>query len=380
MDAKTKVSRAITKLMIQYPFYGSLALSSEVYQDDSIPTMCTDGKSIRWSGDFVDELEPQHVLFVIAHEVMHIALMHPLRIGEREPERWNIACDYAINAELIEIFGVDAMPKGGLFDPQYLGKSAEQVYMSLPNNLDDITGGGQAWDFGGIQEPRDNQGQKLQPSDIEELEAEITQKTLMAADAAKAVGKLPSSVEELVNIMKRSQVDLETVVSKFVGGDQPNDYSYRRINKRDYTMYGMINRTITNNSVGHTVVAIDSSASVTTEEQQYFLGLVNHFIEEKKPESVTIMTWDVKVQTVNTYQRGEPVPEIGLTGRGGTLVQPVFNYIESENIPCDQMIVLSDMQIFDFPERPARYPVLWVSSWLRSQPAPWGKSTWMKAA
>ena len=45
---------------------------------------------------------------------MHIALMHPLRIGSRDPERWNIACDYAINAELIDIFGPDAMPKGAL--------------------------------------------------------------------------------------------------------------------------------------------------------------------------------------------------------------------------------------------------------------------------
>ena len=380
MDAKTKVSRAITKLMIQYPFYGSLALSSKVYQDDSIPTMCTDGKSIRWSGNFVDELEPQHVLFVIAHEVMHIALMHPLRIGSRDPERWNIACDYAINAELIDIFGPDAMPKGGLYDPEYKGKSAEQIYMVLPDDLDDITGGGQSWDFGGIQEPKDDQGQKLQPSDMEQLEADITQKTLMAADAAKAVGKLPSSVEELVAIMRRSQVDLDTVVAKFVGGEQPNDYTYRRINKRDYTMYGMVNRTITNNSVGHTVVAIDSSASVTTEEQEYFLGLVNHFIEDKQPESVTIITWDVKVQTVNTYKRGEAVPQLGLTGRGGTLVSPVFKYIEDEHIPCDQMIVLSDMQIFDFPKQPAHYPVLWVSSWIRSEPAPWGKSTWMKAA
>ena len=162
--------------------------------------------------------------------------------------------------------------------------------MVLPDDLDDITGGGQSWDFGGIQEPKDDQGQKLQPSDMEQLEADITQKTLMAADAAKAVGKLPSSVEELVAIMRRSQVDLDTVVAKFVGGEQPNDYTYRRINKRDYTMYGMVNRTITNNSVGHTVVAIDSSASVTTEEQEYFLGLVNHFIEDKQPESVTIIT------------------------------------------------------------------------------------------
>jgi predicted metal-dependent peptidase len=384
MDADRKVARGKTKLLVSYPFWGSLALATKFVEDNTIPTMCTDGRTIRWSRAFVDELSPLNVLFVIAHEILHIALMHPLRVGNRDAKLWNIAADFAINRELIKIFGIDAMPEGGLDDPKYDGMSAEQIYKLLQDmsddELDNQTGGGQDWDMGGVEEPKNDQGQKLDAAEMDQLEADTKTKVMVAADAAKAIGKIPASVEEMITIMKRSEVDLETVVNKFVGGDKPNDYTFRRINKRDYLMYGMVNRTLENNTVGHTVISIDSSMSVSDTEQEYFLGLVNQFIQSKQPESVTIITWTTSVRNAKTYRKGETVPVIAINDRGGTLVTPVFKYIEQNRIPCDQMIVLSDMQIGDFPDVPPRYPVLWVSSDLRSKPAPWGKSTWMKAA
>ncbi len=384
MDADRKVARGKTKLLISYPFWGSLALATKFVEDNTIPTMCTDGRTIRWSRAFVDMLSPLNVLFVIAHEILHIALMHPLRVGNRNAKLWNIAADLAINIELVKIFGIDAMPEGGLYDPKYDGMSAEQIYKLLQDmsddELDKQTGGGQDWDMGGVEEPKNDQGQKLDAAEMGQREAEVQQKVMVAADAAKAIGKLPASIEDIVKVMRRSQVDLETVVNKFVGGEQPSNYTYRRINKRDFTMYGMINRTLENNTVGHTVISIDSSMSVSDTEQEYFLGLVNQFIQSKQPESVTIITWTTSVRNAKTYQKGETVPVIAINDRGGTRVTPVFKYIEENRIPCDQMIVLSDMQIGDFPDVPPRYPVLWVSSDLRSKPAPWGKSTWMKAA
>ena len=146
MDADRKVARGKTKLLISYPFWGSLALATKFVEDNTIPTMCTDGRTIRWSRAFVDELSPLNVLFVIAHEILHIALMHPLRVGNRNAKLWNIATDLAINIELVKIFGIDAMPEGGLYDPKYDGMSAEQIYKLLQDmsddELDDTTGGG----------------------------------------------------------------------------------------------------------------------------------------------------------------------------------------------------------------------------------------------
>ena len=384
MDDTQKMSKAKTKLLVNYPFWGSLSLSTQFIEDNSIPTMCTDGKVIKWSRDYVSTLTMMNCLYVIAHEVHHICLLHPMRRSNRDPKLWNIAADFAINSELNKAIGAEHMPEGGLYSPEYDGMSAEQIYKLLqdksPEEIDDITGGGQEWDMGGTEDPKNDQGQPLSPAEAEQMQADITQKVMVAADAAKAWGKLPASIDDLITVMRRSEVDLETVVCNFVGGDNPDNYTYRRMNRRNYMMHDVVTPTIECSTVGHTVVAIDSSMSVSDTEQEYFLGLVNHFIDDKQPESVTIITWTTSVRTVKTYEKGEHVPVIAINDRGGTAVSPVFKYIEEENVPCDQLIVLSDLQIGDYPKIPAAYPVLWVSSYLRATPAPWGKTTWMKAA
>ena len=101
MDEQTKVSRSITRLVISHPFFGSMALSLKIEADEEISTMCTDGKFIKWNHDFVANMSEEETTGVMAHEVMHVGMKHNLRRGDRDPERWNIACDYVINPILI---------------------------------------------------------------------------------------------------------------------------------------------------------------------------------------------------------------------------------------------------------------------------------------
>jgi hypothetical protein len=46
----------------------------------------------------------------------------------------------------------------------------------------------------------------------------------------------------------------------------------------------------------------------------------------------------------------------------------------------DSMIYFSDMEIWDYPEQAPHYPTLWVSSWDQAKPAPFGETTYLKAA
>jgi predicted metal-dependent peptidase len=72
-------------------------------------------------------LDGEEWRFVIAHEALHAALAHHARIGGRDHELFNIACDFVINGWLVEM-GVGTMPPGSLYDPQFAGQSAEAVY------------------------------------------------------------------------------------------------------------------------------------------------------------------------------------------------------------------------------------------------------------
>ncbi|RYE83421.1 MAG: hypothetical protein EOO75_19355, partial [Myxococcales bacterium] len=70
-------------------------------------------------------------LFVVAHEVLHVALDHPGRRAGRDPFVWNLACDFVINGWLVEM-GVGAMPGiGALHDVALAGLSAETIYDRL---------------------------------------------------------------------------------------------------------------------------------------------------------------------------------------------------------------------------------------------------------
>ena len=374
MEPQLKVSRAITKLVLSHPFFGSMCLSLDVHQDNSIETMCTDGTYIKWNSDFVSECSQDEIIGVLAHEALHVTNKHMLRCGERDGSRWNVACDLAINPILVE--AGFSLPDGALIDQTMSNKSAEQIYDALPEGGSKNQGGG----FGEVVEASKPDGSELSPAEQSQMEADINAKVMMAAASAKAVGKLPAAIEELVTVMRRVEVDLDTVVGRFVGGDQPDNYTYRRPNKRGLEMYDMYNPSIDAVSVGDTVIVIDESSSVSSRELSYFLGVINSVIEEKCPRSVTVITHDTRVTGVTRYEQGEAINHIACNGRGGTMVGPVFKYIEDKNVPCDQIILLTDMGIPDFPQTAPDYPVLWVSSWKNARPAPFGETTYIKAA
>jgi hypothetical protein len=84
---------------------------------------------------------------VLAHEVIHCALLHPFRIGQRDLRQFNEAADYAINNFLQgvnEAAVTQKLPepfplwKGALINPGFGGMSAEEIYALIQKP----TGGG----------------------------------------------------------------------------------------------------------------------------------------------------------------------------------------------------------------------------------------------
>jgi len=335
--------------------------------------MATDGKSILWSPDWVDTIDQEETVGVMAHEVLHIILKHPLRRGSRDPLLWNIATDFAINQILVD--AGFKLPEGALIDPQYKGLTAEAIYDRLPEDAKEKHGNAV---IGEVKDAKKDDGSDMSQAEVKQMEADIDAKIMMAATGAKAVGKMPAFAKDLIEEMERSQVDWRNVMRRFVGGDQPDDYSFRRLHKKMYHMNGMISPTIEKIGAGDVVIGIDTSLSVCKRELSFFLGEINAISEDLKPRSITVITCDASVQTVTRYEQGEEIQMIEIGGRGGTLVKPVFDYIEEHQLPVDNMVYLSDLEIFDYPENPPHYPTLWVSSSMRSDPAPWGETTYLK--
>src|SRR5579863_2343287 len=121
-----RVQKARTTLLLDHPFFGTLLFRLGGKASRSVTTMATDGVSLFYNPEFVDTLNAAELAGVLAHEVMHPALQHHTRRGDRSPARWNMACDYAINPILLDA-GL-TLPKDVLIDSRFRGMSAERIY------------------------------------------------------------------------------------------------------------------------------------------------------------------------------------------------------------------------------------------------------------
>jgi predicted metal-dependent peptidase len=379
--ARSKVRLMLDKLSKGWGFYASVLYQMPMIEKSSLPTMATDGKSIFYNAEFTDALSEAELDGVKVHEAYHRILKHHLRMGKRDAELWNIACDYAINPIIIQSGLV--LPEGALIDAKFKGMSAEKIYDLLKEDQgDDGNGGGgsgqpqpQAW--GNVED----QGGDMSEDQIKSEEATINAQVVMAVNSMKTeAGKLPANIKEIIDEMKRSQIDWKDVLRRFVGGDQPEGYSYRRPNRRQWYLNEVVTPVSNKIGCGDIVVGIDTSGSVSSIELSHFLGELNAIAESSGAESVTIITCDYDVQDVVRYEKGDQIEDIVCKGRGGTRVMPVFDYIAENNINVDNFIYFTDMGIGDYPEHDVGYPILWVSSDMRGEEAPIGETTYLKVA
>ena len=127
--AAKMIQTARAELILTRQFYAVLVGQVEPVPSWQFPTMATDSVKHYFNPAFIASLSPKKVLGVQAHESEHDARHHSTRRGARDPKLWNMACDYAINPDLIaEGF---ELPDGILFRKEFAGMAAEDIYRIL---------------------------------------------------------------------------------------------------------------------------------------------------------------------------------------------------------------------------------------------------------
>jgi len=412
LDADTKIAKAKTYLILKHPFYGSTLLSSVVREDNTVQTMATDGSSIFWNRAFVDSITEQEVVGVFAHEVLHILFKHALRMRGRVHQLWNIACDYAINHILKR--GEFTLPEGALFKDEYSTFTAETIYNKIRKDMSEppeppTKGKGDEGDdgqpndgqgnqqgqgsgdqpsesgsgsapqpqgWGDVIEPKKADGSALSESEYKLAEADADQK-LLNATQHRSRGDIPSELHGIIDQLLEPKVSWHDQFDQFIkGGDNRQGWTEKKINIIRHRTTGVLDPVVDRKGVGHIVVAQDQSGSVHDKELVRGFTELNYLCEDLKPESVTVIPFDASVNKdkVQFFDQGEEVEKINIKGRGGTCVQPVFDYIEETGIEVDRLIIFTDMGIFDYPKVAPDYPVLWVNVSPTKSEAPFGQT------
>lgn len=403
MTTEQKIVRARTTLMLDFPWFGSLVLklSVEPTRDgkasngQDIPTMATDGNGLVYNPVFVDKLSEQELIGVLAHEVLHCALLHPYRRGGREAVRANIAMDLAINPIVLDsglklpgvgrtVAEMQAGASGYLLDPKFAGMGFETIYNMLPVDLspqmaqaggmggcnDSPNGKGKGKGDGEGNQDGEGEGDGAGSAENAMSEADWQIAAKQAEMVASKAGKMPAGVAREIKNVRETQTDWRTLLRRFVTATYRHDSTWARPSRRGmamgYTLPGVLKE-----NTGEIVVAIDTSDSVTSAMLEQFRGEIQAIKDETRPERLHVVYCDAVVNGHAEFTPDMEV-EVKMCGGGGTAFQPVFDWIRDKGIDPKCLVYLTDLDSYDRPTEP-QYPVMWVTPDWVSKVWGWGE-------
>lgn len=368
-----KIAAARTALVLDHPFFGSLALKLKPVEDTNVTdTMATDGRSLFYAPDFVDKQTDAQLVGLLAHEVMHPAMQHHTRREHRDAKRWNIACDHAINPLLLA--AGFTLPEGGLVDSRYEGMTAEAIFDALPQDPSEEGGGNGKPDANGQPQPGQQgvgnvPGAVLDAPDPSTDEAEWKLNVAQAAKVAEAMGSMPGHLGRAVKQANRAKADWRGALRRFVQQTAAADYSWSRPNPR-YLAGGVYLPALRSEQMPAIVLAVDTSGSIDEKVLADFAGEMQSIVDEVSPSQVHVIYCDCKVQRVDTFERGEQIT-MDPAGGGGTRFTPVFDHVEAEGISPACVVYFTD-GYGSYPELPPEYPVIWAMT--SDKVAPFGET------
>jgi len=364
VNTTEKLERAKVSLLLDEPFFGSLLLRLRFRESPGLGTLATDGKSLYYDPALITALSEQELEGVLAHEVLHNALLHHTRRGGRDPRLWNVAADYAVNL-IVRDAGL-VLPADALYDEAYRGMGTEEVYALLQKQGEGQDAGkGQGQGTGTDTDPTPAWGRfrEYRDGDGGECREEHENNWKVAVDEARKVargqGKLPAGMERVIDSLLYPKVPWRTVLRDFVERCARNDYTMAHPNAR-YLHTGFYLPSLYSDELPPFVVGIDTSGSIDTEQLREFQGGLQEILDTFST-SVTVVYCDSAVHTVVEYTSGDVV-ELSAKGGGGTSFVPVFEGVQERGLTPSCLVYFTDLH-GTFPPAPD-YPVLWVvSAW-----------------
>lgn len=364
MTATETMTKARAGLVLDAAFWASLALNKPWKVDNTEPTGWTDGTQYAYNEEWIETLTLAKTKGFIAHEVSHNMFNHNLRRGERDMDIWNEACDYVINPILLDA-GFE-LPDGYLFNAQFKGKEAEEVYNLIYKKR---PGGPKAPGQGQGNDPGRCGGVKDFPSPtgkVKPTSSEIAQQTQaqaietqQALTVARQAGTLPAGLERLIEEYLEPVIPWREVTARFIDQNARNDYTWTRPNKR-YIATGIYLPSLENPELGRLLWANDSSGSITQVQFNTMFSELRGIVRSYDKVNLTVIFCDSVINPEPvTVEHEQDIELLMPRGGGGTDFKPPFEWAEKEGINPKAMIYFTDGYCHSFPSPPS-YPTLWI--------------------
>ena len=355
-DARERLVTARIGLLLRHSFFGNLATRLQLINaDEWCGTAATDGQKFYYNSRFIMMLKPKEVEFLVAHEVLHVVYDHMGRRDHRDPQLWNIADDYAVNADLkrhkVGQF-ITSVPC--LYEQKYDGKAAEVIYDDLMKNvqkidindlidqlLDDHMDG-EDGEGDGNQEGKGKGRPKLTDEEKERIRQEVKQAIINAAQSAEA-GQLPLGVERLIKQATNPVMPWRELIQTNLTSAIRTDYSWMRPSRRGWHMDAIMPGMTPGEEID-VVVSIDMSGSISNKQAQQFLGEIGGMMDSFDGYKVHVFCFDTDTYNPQDFssENMESIEEYQPMGGGGTDFDCIFTYLKENAIDPKRLIVFTD--------------------------------------
>jgi predicted metal-dependent peptidase len=388
-----RIRRGLRMVTVPFPHLSGLAAAVRIDLDDSVPTMgiFASGRMIA-NRTFTAKLSAADLQFVLAHELLHLALRtHDRAVGSGRLE-FNYAHDYIINDILKDALGLPAVPAGGLEMAGARHRTAEDIVLEMRRNGHSQQSRTQVWDGVSVSVSEAlSAGQQGDPKAGDVLDAKLEREMFPddAAEQAKrtramkdlaakgmamaaALGMMrgrggdAGSTQQNVRANRgASNTPWHMALQKWLEGVAPAERTFTRASRRgaertDVVLPGRLRQASMLN------IILDTSGSMT-HELPHALGAIAGFCEATGIDDIRVVQCDVAV-TSDEMLSPDALAAFDVRGYGGSDLSPAMQAFAADP-QITAAIIITDGDI-TFPPDPVPYAVLWVVPGLTTSFAP----------
>lgn len=157
---------------------------------------------------------------------------------------------------------------------------------------------------------------------------------------SKGYGRMHGEMVEYINEVAIAKINWSQLLRRFInstsiGGIRKNP-SWTKPNRRNLPLQGKKKYT------ADFVVAIDTSGSISSDDFNQFFGEIESII---KNGNVRLLQCDTRLYDCGKYKKGS-YKDIKIQGRGGTDLEPVFQFLIDNKMKNSKLIILTDGEMW----------------------------------
>jgi predicted metal-dependent peptidase len=352
-----ELQSARIKLLIEWPIFGAIILHLELKEVDWVPTAATDGRYFYYNREFCKRLDREQLMFLTAHEVLHVIFDHIFRRGNRNKDLWNMAVDYKVNYTLLankdkegkdltigkRITNIEPVDDV-LFDLAYNDDlTAEEIYSLLEKNMVEIK---LPLDMHLDGEGNGEDGQpKLSAEEIQGIRDMVRSVLIEAVGQEHNLepGKIPAGILRLINRLMEPKIDWRRMLDNVLRSSIKFDYTYMRISRRSWATGFTLPGADTMDKV-KAIAFLDGSGSTTREMVTDCLSECKGIMGTFPDFELTVATFDTKVYNVKLFtpENADEIDAYDFFGGGGTTPSCCWDYMKDHEMMPDKLLLFTD--------------------------------------